>query len=130
MFFMHLHILLITIYSTYFLCALLLLLDLSSYSSWWFDLLITCYVFLTSESSWEKPADFPSNDASGSGSNREEESQEEPSTPQPEPLSGEDESSNGAQATQEAEVPEQASQQPKVPKISFRVRRVLVAHEC
>uniref|UniRef100_A0A4W6DL59 WW domain binding protein 4 n=1 Tax=Lates calcarifer TaxID=8187 RepID=A0A4W6DL59_LATCA len=77
----------------------------------------------TGESSWEKPADFPSNDASGSGSNREEESQEEPSTPQPEPLSGEDESSNGAQATQEAEVPEQASQQPKVPKISFRKRK-------
>lgn len=77
-----------------------------------------------SESSWEKPADFPSNKASGSGSgsSREGESQEEPSTPQPEPLSGGEDSSNGAQASQEAEVTEQPSQQPKVPKISFRVR--------
>ncbi|XP_071320872.1 WW domain-binding protein 4 [Trachinotus anak] len=74
------------------------------------------------ESSWEKPADFPLNEESGSGSSKEEESQEEPSTPQPEPLSGE-ESSNGAQASQEAEVPEQASQQPKVLKISFRKRK-------
>ncbi|KAM9334036.1 WW domain-binding protein 4 [Symphorus nematophorus] len=78
----------------------------------------------TGESSWEKPADFPSSEASGSGSNVEGESQEEPSTPQPEPLSGGEESSNGAPASQEAEAPEEgASQQPKVPKISFRKRK-------
>ncbi|XP_023249133.1 WW domain-binding protein 4 [Seriola lalandi dorsalis] len=77
----------------------------------------------TGESSWEKPADFPSNEASGSGSCREEESQEEPLTPQPEPLSGGEESPTGAQASQEAEVPEEASEQPKVPKISFRKRK-------
>lgn len=78
----------------------------------------------TGESSWEKPADFPSDEAPGSssGSNQEGESQEEPATPQPEPLSGED-SSNGAPASQEAEGPEQTSQQPKVPKISFRKRK-------
>ncbi|XP_040887973.1 WW domain-binding protein 4 [Toxotes jaculatrix] len=80
----------------------------------------------TGESSWEKPADFPLNEASGSGYSKEEKSQEEPSTPQPEPLSGEEESSNGAQVSQEAEVPEQASQQPKVPKISFRKRKAEV----
>lgn len=77
----------------------------------------------TGESSWEKPADFPSNEASVSESNREGESQEEPSTPQPEPLSGGEESSNGAPASQEAEVPTETSQQPKVPKITFRKRK-------
>ena len=74
-----------------------------------------------SESSWEKPADFPS--GSGSNTEGEGEGQEEPSTPQPEPLSGGEESSNGAPASQATEVPEEgASQQPKIPKISFRVR--------
>lgn len=83
----------------------------------------------TGESSWEKPADFSSNEAPGSssGSNIEAEnqgeSQEEPSAPQPEPLSGGEENSNGAPASQEAEVQEQTSQQPKVPKISFRKRK-------
>ncbi|XP_070813998.1 WW domain-binding protein 4 [Chaetodon trifascialis] len=77
----------------------------------------------TGESSWEKPADYPSNEAPGSGSNEEGQSQEEPSAPQPEPLSGEEESSGGALASQEAEVPEEASQQPRVPKISFRKRK-------
>ncbi|XP_070786806.1 WW domain-binding protein 4 [Enoplosus armatus] len=79
----------------------------------------------TGESNWEKPADFPSNEASGSPteSSREGESQEEPSTPQPEPLSGGEESSSGTPASQEAEGPEQASQQPKVLKISFRKRK-------
>ncbi|XP_039997835.1 WW domain-binding protein 4 [Xiphias gladius] len=76
----------------------------------------------TGETSWEKRPDFPSKEASGSGSSKEEESQEEPSTPQPEPLSGE-ESSNGAQGSQEADLPEQASQQPRIPKISFRKRK-------
>lgn len=71
------------------------------------------------ESSWEKPADVPSNE--DSGSSKEDESQEEPSAPEPEPLSGE-ESSNGAPALQEDKVPEEPKQQPKVPKISFRVR--------
>lgn len=79
------------------------------------------------ESSWEKPAGFPLNEASGSGSgsgfNREGESQEEPSTPQLEPPSGGEEISGSAAASQEAEGPEQASQDSKVPKISFRVRR-------
>lgn len=75
-----------------------------------------------SESSWEKPADFPSNVASGSEPTKEEECPEEPATPQPESLSGGEESSNGAPPSQEAEPPEEASQQPKVPKISFRVR--------
>lgn len=77
----------------------------------------------TGESSWEKPEDFPSSEASVSESNREGESQEEPSTPQPEPLSGGEESSNGAPTSQEAEVPEETSQQPKVPKITFRKRK-------
>ncbi|XP_076580054.1 WW domain-binding protein 4 [Chaetodon auriga] len=77
----------------------------------------------TGESSWEKPADYPSNEAPGSESNEEGQGQEEPSTPQPEPLSGEEESSGGAPTSQEAEVPEEASQQPKVPKISFRKRK-------
>lgn len=88
-------------------------------------LVTTSIVSNPSESSWDKPADFPSDEAPGSssGSNQEGESQEEPATPQPEPLSGGEESSNGAPAPQEAEAPEETSQQPKVPKISFRVRR-------
>uniref|UniRef100_A0A1A7YWB1 WW domain binding protein 4 n=1 Tax=Iconisemion striatum TaxID=60296 RepID=A0A1A7YWB1_9TELE len=73
----------------------------------------------TGESSWEKPADLPSDEASGS--NKEEESQEEPSAPEPEPLSGEEESSSGA--PQEEQVPEQTSQTPEVAKISFRKRK-------
>ncbi|XP_053170440.1 WW domain-binding protein 4 [Scomber japonicus] len=75
----------------------------------------------TGESSWDRPADFPSNEESGSSKK----GQEEPLTPQPEPLSGEEESSNGAAtlATQEAEVTEESSQQPKVPKINFRKRK-------
>ncbi|KAK2856991.1 hypothetical protein Q5P01_005726 [Channa striata] len=77
----------------------------------------------TGESSWERPADFPLKEESGSGSSREGGNQEEPSTPQPEPLSGEEESSNPTLAAEEAEVPEQTSQQPKVPKISFRKRK-------
>ncbi|KAM7375259.1 hypothetical protein PAMA_014381 [Pampus argenteus] len=79
----------------------------------------------TGESTWEKPADFPSNEVSGSGSgsSREGEIQEGPLTPQPEPLSGGDESSSEAQASQEAEATEQPSQQTKVPKISFRKRK-------
>uniref|UniRef100_A0A8D3AYP0 WW domain-binding protein 4 n=1 Tax=Scophthalmus maximus TaxID=52904 RepID=A0A8D3AYP0_SCOMX len=78
----------------------------------------------TGESSWVKPADISSNEASGSGSSKEEK-QEEPSTPQPEQPSEEEEeeSSSGAQASKKAEVPEQASQQPNVPKISFRKRK-------
>lgn len=79
----------------------------------------------TRESSWERPADFPVTEAtgSGSGSSGEGEGLEEPSTPQPEPLSGGEESSNGAEAPKEAEDSGQASQQPKVPKISFRKRK-------
>ncbi|XP_026219565.1 WW domain-binding protein 4 [Anabas testudineus] len=77
----------------------------------------------TGESSWEKPADFPVSEESGSGSSREGESQEEPTTPQPEPLSGGESSSSANPESQEAEAHEQASQQPKVPKISFRKRK-------
>ncbi|XP_041835116.1 WW domain-binding protein 4 [Melanotaenia boesemani] len=73
----------------------------------------------TGESSWEKPADFPSNEAPES--NKEGESQDEPSAPEPEPLSGGEESSK--EASEEAQAPEDASQQPKVPKISFRKRK-------
>lgn len=89
-----------------------------------------CLPHLT-ESNWEKPADFAPNEASasGSGSSREGESQEEPSAPEPEPLSGGEENSNEAPGSQEGEVPEQANQQPKVPKISFRVRGVLAVNE-
>ncbi|KAM6958242.1 WW domain-binding protein 4 [Tautogolabrus adspersus] len=76
----------------------------------------------TGESSWEKPANFIV--PPGTESNRERESREEPSTPQPELPSGEEEkeSSNEASTSQESEVPEQSSQQPNVPKISFRKR--------
>uniref|UniRef100_UPI0037E74350 WW domain-binding protein 4 n=1 Tax=Semicossyphus pulcher TaxID=241346 RepID=UPI0037E74350 len=79
----------------------------------------------TGESSWEKPGDFLSIDVPGLESKREGESPEEPLTPQPELLSKgeEEESSSGVPASQEAELPEQASQQPKVPKISFRKRK-------
>lgn len=79
----------------------------------------------TGESSWEKPADFPPDEVPGSSSesNQEGEGPEDPVTPQPEPLSGEEESSNGAPSSQEAEAPEKTSQQPKVPKISFRKRK-------
>ncbi|XP_072235361.1 WW domain-binding protein 4 [Leuresthes tenuis] len=69
----------------------------------------------TGESSWEKPVDFPSKSAA----KEEKETQEEPSAPEPEPLLGE-ESSN--EASKEVQAPEQASQQPQVPKISFRKR--------
>ncbi|XP_028995684.1 WW domain-binding protein 4 [Betta splendens] len=75
------------------------------------------------ESSWEKPADFPLSEESASGSSKEAENQEEPSTPQPEPLSGGESSSSITPEAQEAEVPEQDNQQPKVPKISFRKRK-------
>ncbi|KAI3366120.1 hypothetical protein L3Q82_009947, partial [Scortum barcoo] len=77
------------------------------------------------ESSWEKPAEFALSEALGSvsGSNEEGESQEEPLAPQPEPLSEGEEGSEEAPASQEAEVSEQASQQPKVSKISFRKRK-------
>lgn len=77
----------------------------------------------TGETSWEKPAGYPSIEASGSGSNKEGEIKEEPSDPQKEPLSGEEESTSGAPASQEAEIPEQASQQPDTPKISFMKRQ-------
>ncbi|XP_073318439.1 WW domain-binding protein 4 [Pagrus major] len=77
----------------------------------------------TGESSWEKPADFPSSVASGSEPTKEGESPEEPAAPQPESLSGGEESSNGAPPSQEAEAPEEADQQPKVPKIFFRKRK-------
>ncbi|XP_026158046.1 WW domain-binding protein 4 [Mastacembelus armatus] len=77
----------------------------------------------TGESSWEKPSDFPLKEASGSESSREGESQEEPLAPLPEPLSGEEESSNRTPESEEARVPDQTSQQPKVPKISFRKRK-------
>ncbi|XP_037617691.1 WW domain-binding protein 4 [Sebastes umbrosus] len=69
----------------------------------------------TAETSWEKPAGFTSNEASGSGSHKEEECQ--PGPP------GVEESSSAAPASQEAEVTEEASQQPFVPKISFRKRK-------
>lgn len=72
-----------------------------------------CLFPLTSESSWEKPADFPSKE--DSGSSREGQDQEEA------PAGGEG-SSGWAPAPQEAEVP--AESKPKVPKISFRVRGV------
>ncbi|XP_042369032.1 WW domain-binding protein 4 [Plectropomus leopardus] len=82
------------------------------------------YNSVTGETSWEKPAGFPQSEASGSGANEEEESREEPSASQPEPpAGGEEGSSEAPAASQEAEVPEQASQQPKVPKISFRKRK-------
>ncbi|XP_024121047.1 WW domain-binding protein 4 [Oryzias melastigma] len=74
----------------------------------------------TGESSWEKPADFSSGDPPGA-SKTEEGTQEEPSEPQPEPPSGGEESADGA--TQEAQVKEDASQESKVPKISFRKRK-------
>lgn len=90
------------------------------WASFWRDwTVITIGASCLTESSWEKPADFPSNE--DSGSSREDESQEEPSAPEPGLLSG-GESSNGAPAPQEDEVPEEPKQQPKVPKISFRVR--------
>lgn len=76
------------------------------------------------ETSWERPAGFPSKESPGSGSNKEGESQEEPLTPQAEPSSGGEESSSEALTSQEAQVPEQASQQPNASKISFRVRGV------
>ncbi|XP_054479946.1 WW domain-binding protein 4 [Anoplopoma fimbria] len=77
----------------------------------------------TGETSWEKPAGFPSIEASGSATNKEGESQGEPSSPQLEPQPGGEESSGGAPASRAAEVPEQESQQSKVPKISFRKRK-------
>ncbi|XP_061571671.1 WW domain-binding protein 4 [Cololabis saira] len=64
----------------------------------------------TGESNWEKPADFPSTEAAAS--NKEEESQGEPSAAQPEQSSGGE--------SQEAQAPEQ----PKIPKINFRKRKV------
>uniref|UniRef100_A0A1A8GL03 WW domain binding protein 4 n=1 Tax=Nothobranchius korthausae TaxID=1143690 RepID=A0A1A8GL03_9TELE len=72
----------------------------------------------TGESSWEKPADLPSDEASGADK---EESQEEPGAPEPEPLSGGEESSGGV--PQEEQAPEQTSQNPQVTKISFRKRK-------
>ncbi|XP_056157376.1 WW domain-binding protein 4 [Lampris incognitus] len=72
------------------------------------------------ESSWERPADFPAKEesgaGSGSGSSKEEEVQEEIASPQPEPLSGGEESSDGAKSSSE--------EQPKIPKIHFRKRKV------
>lgn len=65
------------------------------------------------ESSWEKPADFPSSKESGPSG--EGEGEEESPAPEPEPSEG-DESSDAAPA------PEETSEQPKVPKITFRVR--------
>ncbi|XP_074521005.1 WW domain-binding protein 4 [Halichoeres trimaculatus] len=67
----------------------------------------------TGESSWEKPADFDSS--------REGQSQEEPLPPGAEEVKEEE-----APASQEApeEAPEQTSQQPNIPKISFRKRKV------
>lgn len=76
----------------------------------------------TGESSWEKPADFPSSEASES--NVEEDNQEESSNPDPESLPEGEEGSSSASASQEPEVSEEANKQPKVPKISFRKRKV------
>lgn len=69
------------------------------------------------ESIWEKPADFPSDEAPGSSNDNG--SQEEPIAPKPELLS-EGDSSN--EASQQATITEQANQMPEVPKINFRVR--------
>ncbi|KAM3850739.1 WW domain-binding protein 4 [Diretmus argenteus] len=77
----------------------------------------------TGESSWERPADLPS--VVASGSSREGKGQQESSTPSPAPLSGGEESSDGAQASKEAGGNEQASQEPTVPKTSFRKRKAV-----
>ena len=91
---------------------------------------------LSSESSWERPADFPTIEPPAPGTSQVEDSWEEPSAPEPEPLPAGDESSDWAQASQEAEAPEapeapealeapeERSQKRQVPKISFKVRRV------
>jgi len=76
----------------------------------------------TGESSWEKPAGFPSEGSSPAASEPAVpgEEVEEPSPPKPEPLSGDENSSNGAIASADTEEPKQ---QTKVPKISFRKRK-------
>lgn len=77
------------------------------------------FVSLTSESSWEKPADFPSKEDSGSSRGGQDQEEARPESP-----AGGEGSSGWAPAPQEAEVP--AESKPKVPKISFRVRGVSV----
>ncbi|XP_063068188.1 WW domain-binding protein 4 [Engraulis encrasicolus] len=83
----------------------------------------------TGESSWAKPEGFPSESSSSSSSasapavpGEAEDAAEvgEPSPPKPEPLSGDENSSNGAKASADTEEPKQ---QTKVPKISFRKRK-------
>lgn len=77
-----------------------------------------------SESSWDKPAAFPSDESSESNKEGQKvQSLEEAPEPKPEQTSGGEEGSDAAPPPQQAEDPEQASQQTKVPKISFRVRR-------
>ncbi|KAM4601755.1 WW domain-binding protein 4 [Polymixia lowei] len=79
----------------------------------------------TGESSWERPADLPAKEApqSSSGSSKEGEGQEGPATPQTETLPEGEGSADGAQASTEAEGNGETSQEPKVPKISFRKRK-------
>lgn len=76
---------------------------------------ITDILSLTSESSWEKPAGFPSSEQRES--NKEVESQEESPAPQTEALSA-----PGDHSSVEAQVPEDPKEQSSIPKITFRVR--------
>ncbi|XP_036426396.1 WW domain-binding protein 4 isoform X2 [Colossoma macropomum] len=70
----------------------------------------------TGESSWEKPADYSPQEGSSAEENAE---QEAISTPQPEPLSSSEDSS---EAPKEAAEPTETKQS-RVPKISFRKRK-------
>lgn len=78
-------------------------------------------LLLLTESSWEKPADFPSSVESGSNREEEEEVEEEgegdEEETQEESLPGEQENSDAA--SKATEVKEEVK--PTVPKISFRV---------
>uniref|UniRef100_A0A3B4BX06 WW domain-containing protein n=1 Tax=Pygocentrus nattereri TaxID=42514 RepID=A0A3B4BX06_PYGNA len=73
----------------------------------------------TGESSWKKPADYAPQEGGSSEENTE---QEAISTPQPEPLSSSEDSS---EAPKEAAEPTETKQS-SVPKISFRVRDINV----
>lgn len=77
----------------------------------------------TGESSWEKPADYPSSETAGSS--QQAESQEEPpnTAAEDQKEAGSEEVANKDQSPEESEVTEEVSQQSNVPKVNFKKRK-------